>query len=203
VPVASQVARHLGAPLDVILVRKLGVPIQPEFAMGAIGEDGVRVVDDEIVRAVHVTPAELAEVEARERAELERRRRRYRGGRARVPLEGRIAVVIDDGIATGSTAAAACQVARAHGASRVILAVPVAPTDWTRRLAGAADEMISLSTPAAFSAIGQHYRNFGQTADEEVIACLDRSPPPPPATDDRIGRDPRRAWSRSDRRGSP
>lgn len=175
VPVADQVARALDAPLDVILVRKLGVPSQPELGMGAIGEDGVRVLNDEIVRLARVTPDELAGVEARERIELDRRARQYRAGRTRVPIAGRVVVIVDDGIATGSTAKAACQVARAAGARRVVLAVPVAPSDWTSRLAGSADELISVSTPQRFSAIGQFYRDFTQTGDEEVTACLDRS----------------------------
>ena len=175
VPVAEPVANALHAPLDVILVRKLGVPTQPELGMGAIGEDGVRVLNDEIVRMAHVTDEELAVVEARERTELERRAHRYRAGRARVPLVGRVVVVVDDGIATGSTATAACQVARAEGARRVVLAVPVAPHDWTSRLAGAADELISVSTPRRFSAIGQFYGDFTQTGDDDVIGCLDRA----------------------------
>ncbi|MDQ4102429.1 MAG: phosphoribosyltransferase, partial [Actinomycetota bacterium] len=122
--VAAEVARALDAPLDVILVRKLGVPAQPELAMGAIGEGGVRLVLPEIVQRAGVSRAELLAVESRERAELQRRAQRFRGERARVPLTGRIAVIVDDGIATGSTARAACQVARAQGAARVVLAVP-------------------------------------------------------------------------------
>lgn len=175
VPVADQVARALDAPLDVILVRKLGVPFQPELGMGAIGEGGVRVVNDEIVRRAHVTPDELVAVEAKERAELERRSRRYRAGRTRIALAGRVVVVVDDGIATGSTAKAACQVARAAGAARVVLAVPVAPHDWTNRLAEVADELVSVGSPRRFSAIGRFYRDFTQTSDDEVIACLDRA----------------------------
>ena len=178
VPVADQVARSLDAPLDVILVRKLGVPLQPELAMGAIGEAGVRVLNDETVRMAHVTPGELAAVEVRERTELERRASRYRTGRQRVPLAGRVVVVVDDGIATGSTAKAACQVARAAGARRVVLAVPVAPKDWRDRLAGVADELIAVSTPQRFSAIGRFYRDFTQTSDDEVMACLDREAAP-------------------------
>ena len=175
VPVAGQVAQVLDAPLDVILVRKLGVPHQPELAMGAIGEDGVRVLDDERVRMAHITPVDLAAVEARERTELDRRARRYRAGRTRIPLAERIVVIVDDGIATGSTATAACQVARAAGAGRVVLAVPVAPQDWTSRLAGVADELISVTAPQRFSAVGEFYRDFTQTSDDEVIACLERS----------------------------
>lgn len=127
VPVAFEVAAALGAPLDALLVRKLGVPHQPELAMGAIGEDGVRVVDDDVVAASRVSAHDIADVEARERRELERRALRYRGDRPPLALTGRTAIVVDDGIATGSTARAACRVARAHGAERVVLAVPVAP----------------------------------------------------------------------------
>jgi putative phosphoribosyl transferase len=172
VPVAAEVARALEAPLDVIVVRKLGVPFQPELGMGAIGEEGVRVINDDIVHLAGVTHGELEVVEARERAELDRRARRFRGERARIPLSGRVVVVVDDGIATGSTARAACEVARGAGAARVVLAVPVAPPEWIRRLAGAADEFVCVETPEPFYAIGQFYRDFTQTTDDEVIACL-------------------------------
>ena len=174
VPVAYQVADALDAPLDVIVVRKLGVPFQPELGMGAIGEDGVRIVNPEVVRAARVTDDEIAAVERRERTELERRARRFRGDRPRVPLEGRTAIVVDDGIATGSTARAACQVARAHGAARVVLAVPVAPPGWTDRLGADADELVCLETPEQFWAIGQWYDDFSQTSDGEVVECLER-----------------------------
>jgi putative phosphoribosyl transferase len=192
VPVAFEVAAELGAPLDVIMVRKLGVPFQPELGMGAIGEDGARVINDEIVRTTGVSEGQMAAVEARERAELERRAARFRGNRARVPLDGRTAVVVDDGIATGSTARAACQVARAHGAARVVLAVPVAPTDWTDRIGEDADELVCLDTPDPFFAIGQFYADFSQTSDKEVVACLQRAGRAegrggdPPARDDDV-----------------
>ncbi|GAA4611983.1 phosphoribosyltransferase family protein [Actinoallomurus liliacearum] len=182
VPVAAEVARALNAPLDVIVVRKLGVPFQPELGMGAIGQDGVRIINEDIVRMAHVSPEELAAVEARERAELERRARRYRGGRARVPLEGRMVIVIDDGIATGSTARAACKVARAQGAARVALAVPVAPPGWTAALQDDADELSCLETPAGFMAIGQWYADFSQPTDEQVAACLRQAGGPAPAS---------------------
>lgn len=175
VPVAFEVAKALEAPLDVIVVRKLGVPFQPELAMGAVGEDGVRIINDEVVRMAGVSSEELAAVEARERAELERRARRFRGDRPRLPLGGRTALVIDDGIATGSTARAACQVARAQGAARVVLAVPVAPQGWTERMDGDADEFVCVSTPAPFFAIGQFYSDFSQTSDDEVLDCLERA----------------------------
>ena len=175
VPVAAEVASALEAPLDVLVVRKLGVPFQPELGMGAIGEDGVRVVDAETVRMARVSRSELAEVEARERAELERRATVYRGERSRTPLSGRTVVIVDDGIATGSTARAACQVARAHGAARVVLAVPVAPRGWESRIGGDANECIALETPDPFRAIGPFYADFSQATDETVVDCLNRA----------------------------
>jgi putative phosphoribosyl transferase len=175
VPVALEVARALGAPLDVIVVRKLGVPFQPELGMGAIGEDDARVINPEVIRLAGVTEKELAAVEARERAELDRRAARYRAGRPRRPLDGQAAVVVDDGIATGSTARAACQIARAHGAARVVLAVPVAPPGWQDQAKGDADELVCVQTPEPFSAIGQFYTDFSPTTDDEVVACLQRA----------------------------
>jgi putative phosphoribosyl transferase len=172
------VARELGAPLDVIIVCKLGAPFQPELALGAIGEDGVRIVDDGLVRRARVGPGALAAVEARERQELQRRTAAFRAGRERVPVAGRVVLVIDDGIATGATARAACQVARAQGARRVVLAVPVAPAGWADRAAGVADELICLATPEPFGSIGSFYDDFAQTTDAEVTACLDRWGPP-------------------------
>ena len=175
VPVAAEVARALGAPLDVIVVRKLGVPVQPELGMGAIGEGDVRIINPEVVAITHVTDAEIATVERRERAELDRRARRFRGDRPRTPLAGRTAVIIDDGIATGSTARAACQVARAQGAARVVLAVPVAPPSACATLAADADEVVCLETPGHFLAIGEWYQDFSQTSDREVVSLLQRA----------------------------
>jgi len=182
VPVAVEVARALGAPLDVIVVRKLGVPFQPELAMGAIGEGGALVVDERVVVEAGVTAEEFAAVEGRERAELERRVRRFRGGRPPVPLVGRTVVVVDDGIATGSTARAACQVARAQGAARVVLAVPVAPPGSVVALRPDADEVVCVEIPAWFFAIGEFYDDFTQTSDEEVIGMLARTALRPAAT---------------------
>jgi len=172
VPVAAAVARGLGAPLDVILVRKLGVPAQPELGLGAIGESGARVINPEVVRYAHVSEEQIAQVEAKERAELQRRAQRFRGDAPHVPLAGRTAIIVDDGIATGSTARAACQVARALGAAVVVLAVPVAPPSAERSLRGDADEMICLEMPDRFLAIGEWYEDFAQTSDEEVVALL-------------------------------
>jgi len=175
IPVAYEIARALGAPLDVILVRKIGLPAQPELAMGAIGEDGVRVVNDDVVDAEHISDLQFAAVEERERAELGRRAERYRAGLPRVPLTGKTAIVVDDGIATGSTARAACQVARAHGAARVVLAVPVAPPASIGALASVADEVVCVEEPEPFLAIGQWYQDFAQTGDEEVVDLLRQS----------------------------
>jgi len=173
VPVAYEVARALAAPLDVIVVRKLGVPFQPELAMGAIGEDGVRTLNADVVAAAHVDGSELAAVERFERAELERRARQFRQAHRRVPLEGRTAVIVDDGIATGSSARAACQVARAHGAARVVLAVPVAPAPSLGELADVADQVVCLASPRPFYAVGQWYEDFSQTTDRQVAELLD------------------------------
>ncbi|GGS02763.1 hypothetical protein GCM10010269_47060 [Streptomyces humidus] len=182
VPVAAEVAEALGAPLDVCLVRKLGVPFQPELGMGAIGEGGVRVINDDVVRTARITPDELAEVEAREREVLQSRARRYREGREPVGLKGRTVLVVDDGVATGSTARAACRIARARGAARIVLAVPVAPHDWTARLGGDADELVCLHTPRIFYAIGEFYADFSQTDDHEVVACLEEAMARPVST---------------------
>ena len=151
---------------------------KPELGMSAIGEGGVRTVDADVVRMALVSENELATVEARERDELERRARRFRGDRTRIPLEGRTAVIVDDGIATGSTARAACQVAGAEGATRVVLAVPVAPPGWTARMERAADELVCLATPEPFFAIGQFYADFSQTSDDDVVACLELAAAP-------------------------
>ncbi|MCP3819409.1 phosphoribosyltransferase [Streptomyces sp. A3M-1-3] len=172
VPVAFHVAHVLGAPLDVIVVRKLGVPYHRELGFGAIGEGGVRVISDDIVRRSGVRQADLAAVEHDEEAELLRRARRFRAGRERLALAGRTVIVVDDGIATGATAAAACEVVRAQGAARVVLAVPVAPPDAVARLRAEADEVVCLSTPVAFSAVGEWYQDFSQTSDEEVVFLL-------------------------------
>lgn len=172
VPVAYEVARRLGAPLDVIVVRKLGVPFQPELGMGAVGEDGVRIINHDVLAYAGISADELGLVEERERTEVARRASLYRDGRSRIPLDGKIAVVVDDGVATGSTARAACGVARALGAERVVLAAPVAPPDWERRLGSDADELVCVATPDPFYAIGQFYADFSPTSDEEVIGCL-------------------------------
>ncbi|OBI37199.1 phosphoribosyl transferase [Mycobacterium sp. E1386] len=175
VPVAFEVAKALHAPLDVLVVRKLGVPFQPELAFGAIGEGGVRVINDAVVREARLSADEIAAVEAKQRAELARRSERFRSGHDRIPLAGRTAVIVDDGVATGATARAACEVARAQGASRVVLAVPIGGRDVFERFAGYADDVVCLHTPEFFFAVGQGYRNFTQTSDDEVVALLGRA----------------------------
>lgn len=172
VPVAVEVARAIGAPVDVILVRKLGVPWHRELAMGAVGEDGAIAVNDDVMRSHHVDPDEFALVVDAERRELERRSRRLRGSRRSHPLGGRLVVVVDDGMATGATARAACHVARRRGAARVVLAVPVAPHGWESDLADTADDYIALETPSDFCAVGAYYRDFRAVSDDEVVDLL-------------------------------
>lgn len=170
VVVAAEVARALGAPLDVLVVRKLGHPARPELALGALGEEGVRVLAPGWDRD-GVDREALAAVERREAEELRRRLVRLRAEHPRVDLHGRTALVVDDGIATGSTTRAACRVARALGAARVVVAVPVAPAAAVRQLPEA-DEVVCASTPARFQAVGLHYRDFTQTTEDEVLALL-------------------------------
>ena len=172
VPVAFEVAKALGAPLDVLVVRKLGVPFQPELGMGAVGEDGVRVLNPDVLRQAGVTETQLVEVEARERAQVEERAVRLRRGRPAIPLEGRTVVIVDDGLATGGTARAAVQVARARGADRVILAVPVAPPETVAALRRGADDVVAVETPEPFFAIGGWYADFSPTSDQEVVELL-------------------------------
>ncbi|MEU6607046.1 phosphoribosyltransferase [Streptomyces shenzhenensis] len=181
VPVAYGVARALAAPLDVLVVRKLGVPWQPELGFGAIGERGVRVLNDDVVADCGLGPGELAAVEESERAELERRLHRYRAGRDPVPVPGRTVVIVDDGVATGATAEAACRVVRHAGAARVVLAVPVGPERTLARLRDVADEVVCLETPRHLGAVGAWYHDFAQTGDDEVAALLGRAARPAPA----------------------
>jgi putative phosphoribosyl transferase len=174
VPVGVEVADALGAPLDVIIVRKLGTPGQPELAMGAIGEGGVRILNYEVLDALRITDGQLEAVAAREQHELDRRAQRLRAGRARVPLTGHTAILVDDGLATGSTARAAILVARAQGARRVVVATPVAPRSTVVELGDVADAVVCVATPEPFRAIGQWYVDFRPTSDDQVVALLDR-----------------------------
>jgi predicted phosphoribosyltransferase/predicted alpha/beta-hydrolase family hydrolase len=178
VPVAYEVAVALGAPLDILLVRKLGAPFRPEYGIGAISENGVRVIRREDVELIGMSDEELEAIVAREAEELERRARVYRGEREALPVEGRTVIVVDDGIATGGTAVAAGRVLRARGAARVILAVPVAPPGTGVRLASEFDEVICLEQPPGFFGIGQFYVDFGQLDDQAVIHLLSRAREP-------------------------
>ncbi len=172
VPVAYEVARALDAPLDVLLVRKLGLPWQPELAMGAIGEGGVRVLNRSVLASTGVTDRQLAQVEGAEREELDRRARVYRGDRDMTPVRGRTVVLVDDGLATGSTARAAVAVLRSLGARRVVLAIPVASREAVADLEGEVDRIVVVATPPDFRALGVWYADFGATSDDEVVHLL-------------------------------
>jgi len=172
VPVAFEVADALGAPLDLFLVRKLGTPGHRELAMGAIASGGVRVLNDDVVRWYGITPAQIEAVAADEQRELERREIVYREGRSALPIEGRIVILIDDGLATGSTMRAAVEAVRQRAPSRVVVAVPVGARQTCDELSDAADEVVCERTPEPFAAVGQWYLDFTQTTDEEVRQLL-------------------------------
>ena len=172
VPVASEVARVLEAPLDIFVVRKLGVPGHSELAMGAIAGGGVRVLNDDVVRWYGLPLATIDAVASAEQAELERREHAYRNGRSPIPLGGRVVLIVDDGLATGSTMRAAVRAVRQLKPSRVVVAVPVGAPDTCRDLERAADEVVCLATPEPFEAVGLWYEDFGQTTDEEVRDLL-------------------------------
>jgi putative phosphoribosyl transferase len=174
-PVAAEVADRLGAPLDIIVVRKIGLSWQPELGIGAVAEGGIRVLNDVLVEEVGIEPIELEAATARERVELARRVHRYRGERSAVPVDGRVVIVVDDGLATGYTARAAIEAIRRGGARRVILAIPVAPEDSVAAMRGVADEVMVVDTPPRFFAIGDFYEDFAQTSDEEVVSLLERA----------------------------
>jgi putative phosphoribosyl transferase len=188
VPVGFEIAQALGAPLDILLVRKLGAPFRPEYGIGAIAEDGVRFVRERDVEALGIGERELEALVAEESAELRRRQRLYRGEREALPVEGQTVVLVDDGIATGGTAVAAGQALKARGAARVVLAVPVAPPDTEERLAADFDGIVCLEQPEGFFGIGQFYADFGQLEDAEVTELLEASrEPAEPAADPRAG----------------
>jgi len=175
VPVAYEVARALLAPLDVFVVRKLGLPGQEELAMGALAGGGVCVVDDELRRARDVTDAQFDAVVQRERAELERRERLYRGDSPPLALRARTVILVDDGLATGSTMRAALRGVRQHDPARVLAAAPVGAPDTCVRLREEADEVVCVCTPRPFVAVGQWYADFDQTDDDEVRDLLARA----------------------------
>ena len=172
VPVANEVAKRLGAPLDVFIVRKLGVPGFEELAAGAIASGGVRVLNEDVMRAIPHADQAIEVVTARETAELQRREQIYREGRPAPELRDRIAILVDDGLATGATMRAAVKALRQRGAAKIVVAVPVGPPDTCRQLEQEADEMMCLSTPAFFQAVGQYYEDFSQISDEDVSELL-------------------------------
>lgn len=170
VPVAAAVAAHLGVPLDVLVVRKLGVPWAPEVAFGAVGPGGVNVLNEDIV--ARLEPADIAAVVRSETRTLERREQRYRAGRPPLDLHGRVAVIVDDGLATGATARAAVKVARRLGATRVVVATPVGSPDAVALLEEEADEVVCPVAPEGFGAVSRFYQDFRQIGDDEVVRLL-------------------------------
>jgi putative phosphoribosyl transferase len=183
VPVAAEVAAALQAPLDLILVRKIGVPMQPELAMGAVvdGATPLIVRNEDVIRMAGIEEAEFKAVCDNELAEIERRRKRYLGSRERAEVAGRTAIVIDDGIATGATTRAALRATRLRNPKKLVLAVPVAPTESLAAMRQEADDVVCLEDHEFFGAIGFYYSDFRQTSDDEVIATLARFPTKPPA----------------------
>ena len=175
VPVAAEVARALDAPLDVLIVRKLGVPGQPELAMGAVASGGVRVLNDEILRQIHVGDDQIDRITEEQRREVREREERFRGD-AEVPeVEGKTALVIDDGIATGSTMRASVEALRELGPDKIIVAVPVASYSACQDMEEVADDVVCLETPSPFHAVGAWYENFEQTTDAEVKQLLEEA----------------------------
>ena len=174
VPAADEVASALGAPLDLLIVRKIGAPGHPEFGIGAVvdGAEPQMVLNEEAMRVVQPSPAYVEAERNRQLKEIERRRAAYLGGRAPVPIDGRTVVVVDDGVATGGTIRAALAGLRKTRAARVVLAVPVGPAEVIEALRGLADDVVCLETPIGFRAVGLHYLDFDQTSDEEVVAIL-------------------------------
>ncbi|EPC04623.1 hypothetical protein L861_04700 [Litchfieldella anticariensis FP35 = DSM 16096] len=175
VPVAWEVAQALDAELDVLVVRKLGVPWQPEVAMGAIAGNGVRVMHDDMVRSLNISPDDIEAIARDETTELERRETTYRGHRPPLRIEGRTVIVVDDGLATGATMQAAVKALRAQSPERIVVAVPVSPPDTAEDMEQLADEVVCLMRPPGFGAVGQWYQRFDQTSDEEVQALLGTS----------------------------
>ena len=177
VPVAAEIARALGATLDIFLVRKLGTPGHTELAMGAIASGGIRVLNQEVVNALGIPPELIDAVAAREQLELERRDAAYRQGRPQAPLTGKTVILVDDGLATGSTMKAAVQAVKQEKPARVIVAVPVGAPDTCRELQSMADDVVCAHTPRSFAAVGEWYRDFSQTTDEEVVELLSSRKP--------------------------
>ena len=178
VPVGLEIATALEAPLDLVLVRKLGVPWQPELALGAVVDGAAphTVLNDSVVRATRITPAEIEAIARSERAEIERRRRLWLSDRARAPVKGRSAILVDDGVATGASVRAALEALRLQAPKRIVVAMPVAPRDTARELERECDEAVFLLTPEDFFALGQFYEDFHQLTDDEVRALLQLAP---------------------------
>ena len=178
VPVAAEVASELDAPLDLVLVRKIGVPFQPELAMGAVtdGAEPAIVRNSEIIEMCGINPGEFDAVCKEELAEIERRRKRYLGDRARAEVTGQVVIIVDDGIATGATTLAAIRAVRSRKPGELVLAIPVAPLETVKKLHAEVDAIVCLHTPEELGAIGYFYRDFRQVDDEEVVATLKRFP---------------------------
>lgn len=177
VPVAFEVAAMLGAPLDVFLVRKLGAPGQEELAMGAIASGGVRILNSSVIQSLQISSEEIERAVRREERELRRRELSYRGERPSLDLHGRIAVLVDDGLATGSSMRAAIEAVRRFGPAQVIVAVPVAPESTAREMLSIADDVVCVATPEPFFSVGRFYEEFDQTTDDEVRELLRRTAP--------------------------
>ena len=175
VPVAYEVAKRLHVPLDVFIVRKLGVPGFEELAAGAIASGSVRVLNEDVMRAIPYGDAAIEAVTAKETVELQRREQIYREGRPAPDLRGNVVMLVDDGLATGATMRAAVKALRQSGAAKIVVAVPVGPPDTCREIAQEADETICLSTPEFFQAVGQYYEDFSQTSDDDVRKLLTRA----------------------------
>ena len=174
-PVAFEVAQILNLPLDIVVPRKVGLPGQPELAVGAVCEDGSVIFNESLLRMANLKPADLQPIIDKERQEAQRRLKKYRGDRPELDLKGKVVILVDDGIATGSTMRAAIASAKAKGAEKIIVAVPVIPPSTISIMKEEVDEIIYLDAPILFGAVGAFYQNFGQTTDEEVIALMQRA----------------------------
>ncbi len=174
-PVAFEVAQALNLPLDIVVPRKIGMPGQPELAVGAVCEDGSVIFNESLLRMANLKPADLQPIIDKERQEAQRRLKKYRGDRPKLDLQDKVVILVDDGIATGSTMRAAIASAKANGAEKIIVAVPVIPPNTIPTMQEEVDQVIYLDAPAYFGAVGAFYQNFGQTEDEEVIALMEKA----------------------------
>jgi putative phosphoribosyl transferase len=172
---AAAIAGDLELPLDVVVIRKLGTPGQEELAMGAIGPEGIRVLNDDVVKLARIVPDQIEAATQRERLELDRRQKLYRGPHPPLDVRNKTVILVDDGLATGATMSAAVEVVRRQGAARIVLAIPVAPEETCRDFEASVDELVYLETPDPFGAVGYWYTDFAQVTDREVVAALDRA----------------------------